>query len=307
MIEIKAKDDATIQLINNEFPLGQRNRIKIFIEDEVIKSKLELQKSGQCPENKNLFTYGYFDKKEDIKYVQVNNADVRIISGVFGNCSRCLAVDFLATDSCVSFTADRDSLQTDTKYKFSFICTDNSIVIKSSVDDLKMTITKTKEKGWYLYTSNEFTVSEVTDFNISLCNNNNSNSDEENHIYVDNLSLFNTDDEILGTPNDIRVEISVINPRQNTIIKDIIKWESDDNNNIDVILYFPPITVVDYQDCITCKVKIFERLAGKYKTFGDINYTCDIDTIYESELFNLQGYILPINIDIKGELIVENI
>lgn len=294
MMEIIAKDNATIQSINNRFPLGQRDTIKIHIEDEVIKSRLNLQGTGQCFKKFNLFSYGYFDNRNDLNNVEYFKANYHNASGINGNTSRCLYVCMdNKVDSYVKFKSSK-TLKPGVEYTFSFLCTEDLTgYILTNIHTIEnIEVTKSKLDGWYLHKSDKFTVDETVAFDFIL-------NGFTSEFYIDNISVFEADKEILDSA-DIEAEIEITNPKQDLIIDNLVKWYKDDNDTY-VILCVPSITVVDYRDSITCKLNIFEPLAGRYKKFGNVTYTKCRDTIYQSELFNLEGYILrtDVNLDVE--------
>lgn len=296
MIEIIAKDNATVQTVENRFPFGQQNKIKIHIQDDVIKSRLELKHTGQClNECDNFFYYGYFNNEDDMKYVEYSDAYIHCASGIGDNTSRCLYVNILDTDrSYVKFKSDKN-LKPDTKYTFSFLCTEkqlNDILITgASIDSNNIRVSDFSD-GWYLYMVDSFTVDKDTQFSITI-------KDKGSEFYIDNVSLFESKNEVLDSAN-IGVEVKIINPEQSTTkMHKIINWYKTDDD-IYVLLYVPPITVADYTDSIACKLNIFEKLSWRHKSsFGNITYTKDKDLIYQSNIFNLQGYILGVDLNLS--------
>lgn len=293
MIEIIAKNNATVQTIENKFPFGQQNKIKIHIQDDVIKSKLELEHTGQClNECDNLFYYGYFNNEDAIKYVEYSDAYIHCASGIGDNDSRCLYANILDTDkSYIKFKSD-ENIKPNTKYIFSFLCTEkqlsNILITGVDADNIKIS---DFSNGWYLYRVNDFTVDSDTQFSIII-------KDKGSEFYIDNISLFESKNEILDSA-DIGVEVEIINPKQDTKINKIINWYKTDDD-VYALLYVPPITVADYSDCISCKLSVFEKLKCRYKSsFGNILYTKDKDLIYQSNIFSLQGYILGMDVDLS--------
>lgn len=69
MLEIRAKENATIAVEKGSFPLGGRNKIKIYIEDEIIKQYVKTLNTNVSITEANLYQYGTFSNESDIKNV----------------------------------------------------------------------------------------------------------------------------------------------------------------------------------------------------------------------------------------------
>lgn len=376
MLEFYANENATVDLVENRFPLGLRDTVKIHILDQKIIDLLDLKSYGQCSEQNNMFTYGYFDIPPEDKdvittsfvtkldengnEVKYSNVDYGVVSGVNNNDSQCMRIKLDADDKYIQFKADKDKLQPGVKYKFSFLSTHDDLILNNyascDTDDSSIKcsrkhvyITKTKyekAKGWYLYTSSVFSLpteeekaeeakakrkadrfKRLASINQVVSSSEGNESDapisgEEDifeirfkgdigEFYLDNLSLFNVEDELSEASNDIKLEIEIVNPVQYDVkIDRVIRWNKTETD-VYALMYVPPITVVDYQDKITCKLKVYAELDGKYNLFGDYLYTDKEEVIYTSELFNLQGCILAPGINwehiLDAELHVERI
>lgn len=294
MIELIAKDNAIIQTINGCFPFGQRNVAKIFIQDDVIKSKLNLKGNGQCLRRHNQYFYGHFDNEKDTDNIKYSHTDICYTSGINDNTSSCLHINIYDTeDSYIKFRANK-TLKPNIEYLFSFICTEKQLNdITTNIDVKNINISKFMD-GWYLYKSDTFTVDKETEFYFTI-------ADKGLNFYIDNISLFESKYEFYDSAN-ISAEIEIINPKQDITINKQISWTKTEDDNVCLTLFVPPITVADYKDSITCKFNIYENLDCKYKsTFGNITYTKDKDIIYQSDIFNLYGFILGTDIYLDVE------
>lgn len=289
MIELVAKDNGMIELMENKFPLGLRDIIKIHIQDEVIKSRLKIQGTHQCAQKDNLYYYGLFDSENDVNNVTTFNSTVESVSGVSGNYSRCIRANLTTTEGNIKLRSS-NTLKTNSEYVCSFIYKDDCIFdVNCNKGDIDFYIGSYRD-GWNICYCKKFKASDEANFELTI-------AEFNGDLYIDNLCLFEAKNEINMPQDDFVAEINIVNPVQrDNIINVPIKWDVAEDD-ICVTLYFPPITVADYQDRITCVLKIYQPLVGKYTMFGDILYTEDKELIYTSEEFSLQGYILPPDTD----------
>lgn len=291
MLEITAKENATIAITNGEFPLGQRNSIKVNIEDELLKEHNSTFKTGICKKEYNYYTYGNFDEL-NTEYIKVYNETnereqenpenyLTISQGYKENSSNCLHC--ITTDKIISidFLTNNDSLISYDDESDTFIVSFDFISLKGTVTAIIGTAEYdlSKYTEWFKFKADSKTYDKIT-LKVS----------KNSEFYLDNLYLFNSKNEIID--HNLKAEIKIINPcyyDNKGILDNTFNWT--DNS---VMFDMPSnITSVDYQDNILCQL-IFYYFRPKYYNYLDnYIYNKEKDIIYTSENFTLHGYVMP--------------
>lgn len=295
MLKIKAKENATIEVVDGSFPLGSRDVIKIDIEDEVLKQFIKTIGTETCLPEYNLYDYGNFKRKDSIKNIQMSlntNSSVNIIDGYGINYSRCLHLvageSGLGTCKLVPTTQPTKGKV----YKLSCCVNTNLDNISFNINnEEKIEIPKTED--WYTI-SKTFTFNS-DNFILSI------DMPKQGELYLDNLMLFEADKEILDNKyDDIEFNIEILNPIQKTKIDEVVYYTED----CSVTLNVPPITVVDYQDNLLCQLSINILREPKEKYLGNSYYHKFKDCVYISDPFILSGYVIPSDEDVEVTLTV---
>lgn len=304
MIQLSAKNNATIEIIDNRFPLGQQDTALVLIDDNIIRDKFSLINTGTCPVQYNQYSYGDF---EDVclakKYLITElNPDciVDIESGQGYDLSNALML--YATDNTdignVTLMPDNitiDSIKEDETYIFSCLVRllEGSLTISIAEQKIEVTDTITKYDSW-LKIRKEIKGSDIKNNNIGL-------DLFSGKCYIDNIAFFNSKYETTQTDSKLDVEIEILNPCNYDVkINQILNWYSmncncnkEEDNNIAILLAVPPITVVDFDSNLLCKFVIKQILPKRVAYLDNIIYnTCNL-TIYESDPFILRGYVIP--------------
>lgn len=298
MLEIRAKEDATIAVEKGSFPLGGRDKIKIYIEDEIIKQYIKTLNTNVSTVEANLYQYGTFSNESDIKNISYNlklGASVKIAPGFNDNYSRCLYchAENTGLGTCILKPSKQVEISTlDIPYKFScrVAATEGTTAyLKCKGADI---LSIPADGEWHqIYTT--FTAKENFEVSVEMLS--------QGDIYIDDLDLFKSEDEVIDNYFDnIEFEVSILNScsSSNVKINDIITYGNDF-----VILDVPPIINVDYQDNILCQLIVNLYQMPRLQILGDTEYNKVKECVYQSDPFILTGYILPPDSD-NVELIV---
>lgn len=311
MLEINAKENAVVDVVNGKFPLGQKNTLLIHILDKVITERLKIVGTGTCAKGNDFYSYGTFEREDSLNHVILDlnpNSFVNIVSGAGQNYSRCLYCQSDADIGTVELSPNMFEIEPNKKYILSFyartVSGDVSIIGRDGNDDLIFNVKTDVSNEWKFY-KQEFTATDSV-FNafVSIITG--------GECYIDNFSLFEADKELKDVDCPLNVKLCIINPCQRDSVKEInrvINWYEDEDS-VSVKLYFPPeITNVDYADNILCKLEIYQRVQPRYIILENSIYEPEYNLIYNSEPFVFNGYILPPDIDynIDVDLIVGKI
>lgn len=283
MLEIKAKENATIDVIKGTFALGDRNTIKIDIDDDVIKQYLKAVGTDTCIPENNLYSYGNFDYPEDVmpklKLALNPKSTVEVVDGYGINCSRCLHCVSGSDQGLGLCELPSDSYIIEgEKYKLS--CKFNAI---ENTDAYINGWSITADENKWLDLVLDITASTTGYFYLPI------QIVGEGEIYIDNLMLFKAEDEVKENQFDnVEFCINICNPKQDIIINEVINYTDDS-----ITMYVPPITVVDFQDNLLCKLSINLYQEQRDKYLGDTKYNKIKECVYNSEPFILTSYILP--------------
>lgn len=304
MIEISAKENATVNIVQGDFPLGKRDKLLLHIEDPVIKDLIFLKDTGTCNENDNYYKYGQFNSTNNLILDVQSQTSVTISPGKGINYSNCLYCKSVEGYNKIVFPLSNNATIIKDK-KYVLTCYIN--VIKGKVnltteDNIFSVEQQTTDDSW-VQIRQEFTASSKN-FNLWAI------FENDCEFYIDSLLLFEKDKEIKVPENNIAAEMDIIspfNPKNNKIYKVINWYKNEDKNEVQILFYFPEITVVDFQDNILCDLKIFQHLPEKVSTLGNVVYHEANTVIFESEPFVLNGYIIPLDTNIDVDLIVAQI
>lgn len=303
MLELKAKENATVEVIKGDFPLGSEDNIKIYLEDSIIQQYMKPRKTGNCLAGYNMFSYGEFENLSDIKNINMNlNSDavVKIVPGYNNNFSRCLMLksDNPSGVGTVKLLSDKSKIENNNNYVFTFDIsieqdTTATLIFDSNILNLQSTNNEWKKERF------EFTATTDGKFELYL------DILGEGTFYIDNLKLFPSDKEVSENDfSNVEFRLNILNPMQYTAknIDNVINCSEDGY----IIMQLPSITTVDYQDNILCnfEVNVYQQQIAKY--LGDIEYNKIKECVYRSEPFILSGYILPPDSD-RYELTVGKI
>lgn len=292
MLEITAKSDATVSVIEGSFPVGERNQIKINIEDDVLKQYIKTIGTNTCIPEYNLYSYGNFSSLGDIEKIQLNlnpGSAVSIISGYGKDHSRCLYCNS-TTDAGLGLcelVPDTQKLTIGEKYKFvAYVKAESGSVVQLNLKDIQNN-TVVADSDWKLIV-NEFTAT-TEDFSATV------NIQGVGTCYIDSISLFLAENEIINNYYDnIEICVDIVNPCNNDVlINDVITYSKPDSSETYVILYVPPITVLDFEDNILCQLRINLLQEQRDKYLGDSKYNKIKECVYNSNNFILNGYIIP--------------
>ena len=303
MIELIAKENATIAYKNNTFPLGQRGQIKITIEDPNIIDYINGIHTYTCISENNLYSYGDFNCDSDIKNLVLDlkkDSSVSITSGYGINYSRCLKCESGGTSlGLCLLKPNMNKLTIGKKYILSFYIncpTDTFDSLNIEANSYNITDFDTNKDSEWQFIKYEFEA-DSEDFVLSI-----DILKANSIIYIDNVELFLSDDEIINNSFDeLGFEIQILNPLQNTEITEVINYSKPEDEEKYIILYLPEITTVDIQDNLLCKFNINLLSEPKNKYLGNTTYFKVKDCIYSSDPFILNGYII-LDTDIKLEV-----
>lgn len=292
MLEIKAKSDATIDVIDGAFPLGLRNTIKINIEDDNIKQYIKTIGTDTCIQENNLFSYGNFNYFSDIDNLQLNlnMYSSAVIAPGYGHdysgCLYCKSEDEKDGLGTVTMIPDKSKLEIGKDYTLS--CYVNITENTDLYFDISGTLVNpTQQKDKWVFFTHKFTA-ESEDFSLSFV------LPSTGEFYVDSVQLFLSDQEIIDNYYDnLKFSVDILNPCQTTIIDRVVNYSKPDNESVYVILYLPEITTVDFQDNLLCKLRISLLQEQRDKYLGQSEYNKIEECVYNSQEFILNGYMLP--------------
>ena len=300
MLRIKAKEDATVEVIDGSFPLGSRDTLKVIIEDDIIKNYIKTIGTDTCLKQNNIIAYGDFNETRDIQNVDISeiskNTSVGLISGYGTNYSRCLkcaTTNKTGSGKIIFNTTNKLSIG---KYKFVFYIntnTDVSFYFDGTIED-SINVEPTNNDWKKIVT--ELEVTNINEFKIFMeC--------ATGICYIDTMSLFRLKDEIQKNAIDsVGFRLNFLNPEHEIINygedEDGIINYGEDEDGMYVLMYFPPITCVDYQDNLLCNFDVYLTQEPRVKQLGDTYYPSEIeDLIYQSQDFILHGYIVSDSIE----------
>lgn len=330
MMEITAKENATIQIIDGSFPLGQRNTIKINVEDNLLKEYINIIGTKMCLEPYNLYSYGDFNSITGITLNLNEESSVEAIPyylNNYSNCLYCKTTNEIDGLGLCEFKPDKGNLIVGKEYILSLFVNTTSNNISFDLyegDSVTDTLNVPNTEGKWKQISTTFIASNEN-FYLKLI----MPAPElvNNECYIDTLQLFEFTNEIDSNEySNIGIEIAILNPIQelksidevisynlnlpsdedlsedNNITQSADNNENTDNteNNIDIItqtpyimMFVPPITTVDFQDNLLCSLNIYIYNRPKDNYFNNYKYNEIKELVYQSDPFILNGFILP--------------
>lgn len=306
MLSIKAKENAQVEVIDGAFPLGQRNTIKILIEDPNIKSYIQSIGTSTCIPENNLYTYGNFDNDFDVNKLNLSltwGSIVEVMSGYGQNYSRCLhcITDNSEGLGVCELPADKiPGLTVGEEYILSVyvLCKKGTTLYFNVNGELNpVADSDTWELKTYKFVAN----SDKFDLGVIM--------PSLGECYIDSIQLFLASEEIVDNYYDnLKFEIQIKNPIQQFCydIDQIVTYSKPDSEDTFVVLALPPINNVDFQDNILCELQVYLLQEIRNKYLGDTEYSKEKDIIYSSDYFVLNGYVLPPEDDIY-ELVIDKI
>ena len=323
MLEINVNENSKITTIQDKFPLGNRDTILVHVKDKLLNERLNVVGTGTCDYVNNYYTYGNFDDQSDLNNIILDlgtDSVVNIVSGVSNNISNCLHL-YCSKDNqdfgIVKLVPNKQSYLSSGEYMISYyinvpcgtcsvLYVLNGTTIKTTTYTYEDSIHSTDSTDGWIKTVDTISVDSIGNFYITF----QFESGIETNVYFDSLMLFNKTDEKEEPEYSVNCEIDIINPCNiyNTIDR-VISWTKNEDDTVDILLYFPEITNVDFQDNLLCKLKFFMYLPEKIVSLGNTIYNKEILEIYNSSPFILTGYILPdINdFDLTANLVVGEI
>lgn len=301
MIELIAKENATIKTTDNRFPLGQQTTATVHIQDKYIIDALQVSHTGSCDTQYNYFSYGLF---QDIKYAnkyitkELNHDCIADIVEGEGykttNALMCFAPEGKELGKVTLQPDIISSFEPSKKYILS--CKVRLMSGELSLDISNQNIPVNLSRDEWFNIRSEFTADTTDcDLNIDLVG---------GKCYISDIKLFESQYELNDTDALFKTEIKILNPCNYDVnINKVANWQISEEN-VDVVLGVPPITVVDFQDNLLCKFIISRTLPKRSSYLDNIVYNRTNSVIYESEPFTLRGYIIPPGLDVTKVSVV---
>lgn len=302
MLIIKAKENSEVEVVEGNFPIGFRDVIKVVFEDNTLKGLIKTTGTKDCKPEYNLFSFGEFNNSYDIDKVVTElrwKCTVTIANGKGTNYSRCLYCHSTGKGfrKC-EIKADKGKLSANSKYMFS--C--DVLAEQRTNAQLELTNIHTfdilADGGWH-HIFYEFESPEDMDFIINVI------IPQAGDLYIDNLKIFDAQNEIMSNYYEsMDVCINILNPRQYIgRINRIVNFSKPEDDEAYVLLYYPPITAVDAMSNILANLEVSIIREPEDIYLGNTSYFKIKDTLYKSDLFCLNGYIVPPDYD-RYELVV---
>lgn len=284
MINLVAKENATIEVVDGTFPLGRKQQAKIVIEDDVLKSYLQKEPTGTCLPDKNMFfndalmtyvkSYSGIAKPEYVPYFDENHSGCMYIKTIMGDSHYC------------KIEPQNKHLETGKEYIFSFYyysvdCTVTYIKIPD-FPDLVFPITPHEDNKWthqifkFTYDKSMETLFNGFVFEIK----------GDGSFYIDSFQLFNVKDEVyINKLEGLKFELCDIMNRYYKA-EDVAAFGEDY-----LIMNLPPITYVDYRDCVTLEFVVVYTVSEKDFYLGNSIYYPEKTIVYKSDPFILSGFV----------------
>lgn len=304
MLELIAKDNTEVSVSDGLFPIGQKDTIKIYIEDKIIKDKVTSLDTGVCNPQYNYYSYGYFLNVTDINNISQNlnnNCKIDITNTVIHN-ENSNSLHLVSNNNnglgIVRLKTDKNIINS-TSNQFIFSC---GLFVKSGIVNLALTDnnnTVILNKNYdvtddWIDIREEFVA--TTDLQFITLQINIQNTGE---AYIDAISVYNSENETKNINYDLCVNLVIDNPHcmNSKNINHVINWNKDSiNDKLWVLLDFPEITYVDACNNILCRLVITQKLKEKVSTLGNILYNKTDNVIYNSQQFLLTGYDIPLQL-----------
>lgn len=291
MLVINAKSNSKVDVLSGDFPVGDRNTLKVIFEDPIIQHFIDTSHTNTCADENNLYSYGKFDDTSYIKFItKGEDVDATIVGGYGTDLSKCLKIGVDGTLGECKLSADKGMIEKGKSYIFSCmaLADPNVSFAKLNCAAINQSIQLLSIGTWQNYFI-KFTAEEDLTFDCIV------EASGKGNVLLDNIQLFLASDEIIQNTFDmLEVELELINPCQvMPPINEVINFSSPDSEEKYALLYFPPITVLDIQDNILCRLVVRLIYQEKDQYLGNTAYYRPKQTIYESDPFILTGYIVP--------------
>lgn len=304
MLELIAKDNTEVSVSNGLFPIGQKDTVKIYIEDKIIKDKVTSLDTGVCNPQYNYYSYGYFLNVTDIDNISQNlnnNCKIDITNTVIHN-ENSNSLHLISNNNnglgIVRLKTDKNIVNS-TSNQFIFSC---GLFVKSGIVNLVLTDnnnTVILNKNYDVtddWVDLKETFVATADLQFITLQINIQNTGE---AYIDAISVYNSENETKNINYDLCVNLVIDNPHcmNSKNINHVINWNKDSiNDKLWVLLDFPEITYVDACNNILCRLVITQKLKEKVSTLGNILYNKTDNIIYNSQQFLLTGYDIPLQL-----------
>lgn len=304
MLELIAKDNTEVSVSDGLFPIGQKDTVKIYIEDKIIKDKVTSLDTGVCNPQYNYYSYGYFLNVTDINNISQNlnnNCKIDITNTVIHN-ENSNSLHLVSNNNnglgIVRLKTDKNIVNS-TSNQFIFSC---GLFVKSGIVNLVFTDnnnTVVLDKNYdvtddWVDLKETFVATANLQF-ITL----QINIQNTGEAYIDAISVYNSENETKNINYDLCVNLVIDNPHcmNSKNINHVINWNKDSiNDKLWVLLDFPEITYVDACNNILCRLVITQKLKEKVSTLGNILYNKTDNVIYNSQQFLLTGYDIPLQL-----------
>lgn len=304
MLELIAKDNTEVSVSDGLFPIGQKDTVKIYIEDKIIKDKVTSLDTGVCNPQYNYYSYGYFLNVTDIDNISQNlnnNCKIDITNTVIHN-ENSNSLHLISNNNnglgIIRLKTDKNIINS-TSNQFIFSC---GLFAKSGIVNLVLTDnnnTVILDKNYDVtedWVDLRETFVATADLQFITLQINIQNTGE---AYIDAISVYNSENETKNINYDLCVNLVIDNPHcmNSKNINHVINWNKDSiNDKLWVLLDFPEITYVDACNNILCRLVITQKLKEKVSTLGNILYNKTDNVIYNSQQFLLTGYDTPLQL-----------
>lgn len=304
MLELIAKDNTEVSVSDGLFPIGQKDTVKIYIEDKIIKDKVTSLDTGVCNPQYNYYSYGYFLNVTDIDNISQNlnnNCKIDITNTVIHN-ENSNSLHLISNNNnglgIVRLKTDKNIVNS-TSNQFIFSC---GLFVKSGIVNLVLTdnnniviLNKNYDvtDDWVDIREEFVATADLQFITLQI------NIQNTGEAYIDAISVYNSENETKNINYDLCVNLVIDNPHcmNNKNINHVINWNKDSiNDKLWVLLDFPEITYVDACNNILCRLVITQKLKEKVSTLGNILYNKTDNVIYNSQQFLLTGYDIPLQL-----------
>lgn len=304
MLELIAKDNTEVSVSDGLFPIGQKDTVKIYIEDKIIKDKVTSLDTGVCNPQYNYYSYGYFLNVTDIDNISQNlnnNCKIDITNTVIHN-ENSNSLHLISNNNnglgIVRLKTDKNIVNS-TSNQFIFSC---GLFVKSGIVNLVLTdnndtviLNKNYDvtEDWIDLRETFVATADLQFITLQI------NIQNTGEAYIDAISVYNSENETKNINYDLCVNLVIDNPHcmNSKNINHVINWNKDSiNDKLWVLLDFPEITYVDACNNILCRLVITQKLKEKVSTLGNILYNKTDNVIYNSQQFLLTGYDIPLQL-----------
>lgn len=325
MIELIANENSTIDVINGEFPIGQRNVIKVRLKDKLLINKnIDFEGTGTCDAKFNLLSYGNFDNTSAITNlilslsegtnVVIESTNVcrnNIINK--SNCLHCYTNNTKGYGKIELPLNNESNFNPNKEYILSFYAIGkNSKVSIKSDSGIYYTSVQVDNN---MYTWQQYSVKFDAGNSIPNIYIESMNKGGDSEIFIDSIYVFESQYENLEPKGaNFISEIIITNPLPIRSLCRVLSYtkyiyDEEDNYYVDVLIAMPDdVTNLDIYNNIRCQFGIVEKLPEKITVLGNSVYTDEYTYLYLSEPFTLNGYLVsPLDFDTQIDLVVDKI